>query len=106
MMMQLTLFAQPPAPAKRGQHPHSRAARAEYGTVHDGRKMAIFRWLRDHGPATDRVVLAGLYPEREDLNLVRPRINDLIRDGLIRVQGREKDAQTGIPVRVTAVISL
>lgn len=65
-------------------HPHSEAARGELaaeGTL-SRRKAQILRWMQANPqPWTDRQIAARLgYP---DMNCVRPRITELIEQGLL-----------------------
>ena len=65
-----------PRPDGRGRHDDSLSAHGDDRLQHalTGRRAEIVAWLRDHGPATDREIVTGLYFEGADMNLVRPRV--------------------------------
>jgi hypothetical protein len=48
---------------------------------------------------TDREILNDLFPGRDDMNLVRPRISDLVRDGALIEVGTAIDPASGHEVR-------
>ena len=111
---QLTLFpptlhrpAPPPRRTKRqvrdgrGRHDNSLAAhqRIEQSSAITGRRAAIVAWLRDHGPATDREVAVGLFGSGADLNMVRPRITELLNAWALYEVDRVRDKITGMTVR-------
>ena len=94
MITQMDLFV------ARGQggHANSRLSYRYLGSARSDRTMRILDWLRAHGPATDREIRDGL--GLEDMNSVRPRISEAIREGLIREIGARTCGMTGKLVRV------
>jgi len=119
-LIQMTLFGEPlhlasmqrrrsrPARARpdgRGRHENSLAARGDAGmqTALTGRRAEIVAWLREHGPATDREIVAGLYFEGADMNLVRPRVTELLDACALVEAERVRDAATGMMVRRVSV---
>ncbi len=119
MQQQLTLFPDPsrhlasvqrrrarparPRPDGRGRHDHSLAAHTGIEHALTGRRAEIVAWLRDHGPATDRQIVAGLYFEGADMNLVRPRVSELLDANALVEADKVRDAVTGMMVRRVAV---
>ena len=115
MMRQMTLFYVPPSADRprpkarpsggRGRHENSLAARddARLQTVLTGRRAQITAWLSAHGPATDREIARGLFGEGADMNMVRPRVSELLDAGALAEAGRTRDAVTGMMVRTVAI---
>lgn len=89
----------------RGRHDNSLAAHGDDRMQHvlTGRRAEIVAWLRDHGPATDREIVTGLYFEGADMNLVRPRVSELIDAAALAEVDRVRDAATGMMVRRVAL---
>lgn len=87
----------------RGKHANSLDANEALALTRGQRYQDILAYLRDNGPATARQILAGLYPNRGDMNLVRPRLTELLDAGLICTTGDVRDATTGRMVMVVAV---
>lgn len=87
----------------RGRHSNSLAAREQAAPMITGRRAEVLAWLTVHGPATDREVLAGLYPGG-DANMVRPRITELLDMGALRECGRRRCDVTGMSVRIVDAI--
>ncbi len=89
----------------RGRHSNSLLPHDELQTIWTGRRAQIVAWLAAHGPATDRQVRDGLYGHRPDadMNMVRPRITELLDAGALRVAGTATDEATGMTVRRVAV---
>lgn len=81
-------------------HSHSLAAwrDAENQRHLSRRALAIYSWLVDHGPHTDRQIAEGL--GFSDMNAVRPRVTELLRGTWLIEVGNTKDAVTGKTVRV------
>lgn len=84
----------------RGRHENSLAA---YGdpdvrAVLTGRRKAVAEWIRLHGPCTVREILEGVFPGRENKNLVAPRVTELLNAGVLREAGRVHDPVTGVMV--------
>jgi hypothetical protein len=123
-LTQLTLFPEPPRPwgadqrrritqrrrgaekrpDGRGRHDNSLAAHgdARLQAALTGRRAEIVAWLRQHGPATDREIVTGLYYEGADMNLVRPRVTELLDARAVAEVDRVRDAATGMMVRRVA----
>lgn len=89
----------------RGRHADSLAARAALDAeALTGRRAQIVAWLHGHGrPATDREIAHGLFGDGADMNMVRPRISELLDAGALREAGTARDAATGMTVRLVAV---
>jgi hypothetical protein len=88
----------------RGRHENSLAGHDAMAVELRGRRAEVMGWLRDHGPATDRQVRDGLYGVNADMNMVRPRISELLDARVIRELDRVEDASTGMTVRRVAVL--
>ncbi len=89
-----------PATENRGHHANSLDAYAEIreaGAV--ARRRVILDWVRRHGPATDREIRDGLFGEHADMNMVRPRVSECLRDSTLVECGRALDPHTGRHVR-------
>ena len=86
--------------APRSVHAHSLAAHDEHAAEHIGRKRLIMDCIHLAGvPLTDRQILERIYPNSDDMNRVRPRISELLKEGRL-VEGVEVvDAVTKEPVR-------
>ena len=89
----------------RGRHADSLAAHGALDQERlTGRRAQIVTWLARHGrPATDREVRDALYGQAADMNMVRPRISELLDAGALREAGTARDAATGMTVRLVAV---
>jgi hypothetical protein len=83
----------------RGRHENSLGAHDAMSVELRGRRAEVMGWLRDHGPATDRQVRDGLYGPNADMNMVRPRISELLDARVLRELDRVEDASTGMQVR-------
>lgn len=84
-------------------HAHSRKAYLNTVNLRRDRRGIILGLYQD-SPArgfTDREVLERVYPGSGDLNMVRPRITELVDDGELIEDGRMKCPTTGKTVRVT-----
>jgi hypothetical protein len=88
----------------RGRHENSLVAHDAMSVELRGRRAEVMGWLRDHGPATDRQVRDGLYGPTADMNMVRPRISELLDARLLWELDRVEDASTGMQVRRVAVL--
>jgi predicted HTH transcriptional regulator len=88
------------APAERALHIHSLEAQDARAGELKGRKAAILDWLRERGPATDRQVRDALFGEHADMNMVRPRISELVAQGKCHEVGSVEDDVTGLHVRI------
>jgi hypothetical protein len=89
----------PPAP-ERGLHRHSLEAREHRDGEFKGRKALILDVLRmAQKPMTDRQIKERLFGENADMNMVRPRVNDLIQEGKVRECFEVEDHLTGEKVR-------
>ncbi|MDD5705970.1 MAG: hypothetical protein PHR35_08600 [Kiritimatiellae bacterium] len=88
----------------RKMHADSLAALAQNRKIMTGDMLAVYGWLRVHGPATDRQVRDGLYPGH-DMNKVRPRISDLVNIYHLAREVREvREVGSRVPVRVVEAI--
>jgi predicted HTH transcriptional regulator len=88
----------------RGRHNNSLAAHGELtSTTMSARRAAIVAWLAAHGPATDRQVRDALFGIAADMNMVRPRITELLDAGALRECGSVECEVTGRRVRQVKV---
>jgi hypothetical protein len=85
---------------ERALHIHSLDAVDAKAEVLTGRKAEIVAWLRQYGPATDRQVRDALFSDRGDMNMVRPRITELVKIGVCHEVGSVVDDTTGLHVRI------
>jgi predicted HTH transcriptional regulator len=76
---------------------HSNSLTAWHELDPDGRKAAIIDAMCGQA-MTDREVKNNL--SLPDMNCVRPRITELVKDGLLLEVGSKKDEATGRTVRV------
>ena len=115
-LKQMTMFSPPPGwnPCPkgrrvarttdgRGRHENSLAAHDVGCAVRFGRRAEIVAWLNDHGPATDREIATGMFGDRADMNMVRPRLTELLDAGAVVEVDRVRDGVTGMTVRRVAV---
>lgn len=65
------------------------------------RAQLVLDWLQEHGPATDRQVMAGL--GFADMNAIRPRITELMEARELVETGSTRCATTGKTVRMVDV---
>ena len=65
------------------------------------RAQMIFEKLYYFGPLSDRQLLKLLFPNRDDMNLVRPRLSDMLKEGAIEEVGSV--TEYGATVRTTHV---
>lgn len=75
-----------------------------YQAIHDslgGRRQQIYSFLMENGEATDRDVKTGL--NLDDMNMVRPRITELLGIGAIVEKNYVIDVITNRKVRVVAL---
>jgi len=88
----------------RGRHEDSLAAHESLGSELTGRRAAVVAWLRAHGrPATDREIAHGMFGDSADMNMVRPRVSELLAAGALEEVGKTRDALTGMTVRTVGV---
>lgn len=89
----------------RGRHDDSLSAHGDDRLQHalTGRRAEIVAWLREHGPATDREIVTGLYYDGADMNLVRPRVTELLDACAVEEIDRVRDQATGMMVRRVGV---
>lgn len=83
----------------RGHHENSIEAHASAHGAASGRRAEILRYVAAHGDCTDRDICAGLFGPGRDMNLVRPRVTELLRAGLLIEAGNVRDPVTGMTVR-------
>ena len=89
-----------PAEAPRATHCHSLAAHDRHQDAHRGRKQLILECLQVRGkPLTDRQIRDLICPGG-DMNAVRPRITELLRDGRLIEAGEIEDPDSHETVRV------
>lgn len=68
----------------------------------NARSATVLQWLKEHGPATERVICESLnYP---DMNCVRPRCTELIDYGMVQEVGKTRCHVTSKSVRILAII--
>jgi len=82
-----------------GRHTDSLAAHDAMRSRIRARQGLVLGWVDEHGPATDREIRDGLYGEGADMNLVRPRVSELLDAGMLAECGRCEDVVTGRTVR-------
>lgn len=92
-----------PRPDGRGRHANSLDAHSSMERVLVGRRAEIVAWLRNHGPATDREIVTGLYYQGADMDLVRPRVTELLDAGVLIEAGNIRDPVTDRIVRRTSL---
>jgi hypothetical protein len=86
---------------QRALHVHSLEARDHNQEAHKGRKALILECLELRGkPQTDRQIRDACCGEAADMNSVRPRITELIREGKLIECGEIEDPVTHEDVRV------
>ena len=85
--------------AGRGRHENSLASHDAMRSRIRARQSLVLVWVDEHGPATDRDIRDGLYGDGADMNLVRPRVSELLDAGHLVECGRCEDAVTGRTVR-------
>lgn len=117
MQQQMTLFPDPPrmwgreqrrkatrrrrAAEKsdgRGRHENSLAAHEAIESALAGRRAAVLDYVRLHGPCTVRAILEGLFYVGADMDLVRPRVSELLTSRDLVECGKVADTTTGRPV--------
>lgn len=93
--------ARPCAPAKTNAlSVNSLSARAHHQEEFKGRKGLILDALRIAGkPQTDRQIKERLFGEAADMNMVRPRVNDLLHEGRLMLCCEIEDHVTHENVR-------
>ena len=92
---------QQPLRVTRALSQHSLDAKDNNQEAHKNRKGLILDCLRLRNKGmTARQILEDLFPGREDMNLVRPRISDLLREGKLMELGEAFDHRTGETVSV------
>jgi len=89
----------------RDMNPHSLDAYHEQVHAFSRRETVIFCHLLDNPGSTDRQVKDALFGPASDMNTVRPRINELIDAGWIRVCGERHCPLTGKLVRVLEAVT-
>ena len=82
------LFA-PPAPSVRGSATSAAAADSLGGATLNRLHRLVLEYLRDHGPATDEEIAAGL---AMNPSTARPRRIELVRRGMVVEAGTRKTA--------------
>lgn len=84
-------------------HSHSIIAHHATSQLTSKRSLEIYQWLTKHGPATDRnIALSMSFP---DMNCVRPRVTELIRQSWAEEIGSARCPITGRKVRVTQALT-
>jgi len=86
-------------------HENSKAAKAKYKARLGKREQMIYDYLlanRAAAPISDREVRMGLFTDRwGDMNMVRPRITTMIRNGWLEEVDKVEDPVTHTPCRRT-----
>lgn len=90
----------------RGRHSNSLEAHEALCSLLTGRRAQIVGWLAGNGPATDREIATGLFGPNADMNMVRPRVTELLDAGALREADRVRDEITGMTVRRVALTGL
>ena len=86
---------------QRALHVHSLEARDHNQEAHKGRKQLIVECLRLRAkPLTDRQIRDAICGEAADMNAVRPRITELLKEGKLMECGAIEDPVTHEDVRV------
>lgn len=82
---------------------HANSIEAYHGSAGliSKRARMVLDWVREHGRATDRQVMAGL--GFREPNQVRPRITELVAIGALREVGSTCCPTTGKTVRVVGL---
>lgn len=113
-MQQLTLFPDPPrmwgreqrrrtrrqecprhSADGRGRHANSLEAHGSIEAALEGRRAEIVAWVDLHGPCTVRCIRDGLFGEWADMDMVRPRVTELLAAGRLVECGKVPDHATG-----------
>jgi hypothetical protein len=86
---------------------HGNSIEAYADDIHKLSKRAqeIYSKLCRHGKMTDRQVLKTMFPDSDDMNLVRPRLTDLKKQRFIVECGDVDDAKTGKLVRLVRAVT-
>jgi hypothetical protein len=87
--------------ASHRMHDNSLDAFREEKPKLSARAERIYGWVGGHGPATDREVLRGL--NYSDMGAVRPRLTEMIHDGLLEECGKKRCPVTHKTVRLVRV---
>lgn len=70
-------------------------------TLFSKREQDVLLAVRAQGKATDREIMLSL--QFSDMNSVRPRISELVEDGVLEEVGSQADPVTGKTVRIVAL---
>ena len=109
---EVAVFADPQEAESRAERPRSQGverglsmrslvAHEKHEAEFKGRKALILDALRTAGkPLTDRQIKERLFGESADMNMVRPRINDLLHEHKLMMVHEVEDHVTGENVRV------
>ena len=91
--------------SRRDQHINSllawHAGQAELFSDREGAILLFLDRSKALGPMTDREIMLGL--GFEDMNSVRPRISELVDDGVLEEFGDKLDPVTGMTVRLVRI---
>lgn len=79
----------------RGRHANSLEAHGSIEAALDGRRAEIVAWVDLHGPCTVRCIRDGLFGEWADMDMVRPRVTELLAAGRLVECGKVPDHVTG-----------
>ena len=88
----------------RGRHSNSLAAHDALETALNARRAEIVAWVSLNGPCTVRQIVEGLFGAGADMNLVRPRVTELLNDDRLVEDGSVKDHVSGRPVMLVDVV--
>lgn len=95
----------PPASDPRKMHCHSINAYHEEQAKLSQRASDIIAWIRSRRGMnyTDREIKNGMFGVESDMNMVRPRITELIEIKMLQEVGETTDTVTGKTVRVVGL---
>jgi len=75
--------------------PNSLAAHDNNAEAHRGRKWLILGCIKfEAKPMHARQILRRLFPESDDINLIRPRLTELVAEGKLIIVGDVIDEET------------
>ena len=86
-------------------HANSLIAYYEERRKFNKREKLVYGQLAFGGAQTDRQIKDAVFHVNGDMNLVRPRVSDLIKRGWIIEVGKTKDTVTGKAVRIVKAVS-
>ena len=84
-------------------HENSRETYKELADHLSGRQLEVYEYVVKHGKSSDRQIKDGL--GFDDMNKVRPRVTELVINGLFIEGDNIRDTETGRPVRTVLIDS-